>query len=63
MVAHSCNPSYSGSSDQKDRGSKPAWPVPGVPISKTTITKKGWWSGSVLTLSSNPSTEKEKQIV
>jgi hypothetical protein len=25
LVAHACNPSYSGGSNQEDRGSKPAW--------------------------------------
>jgi hypothetical protein len=25
LVAHACNPSYSGGRDQEDRGSKPAW--------------------------------------
>jgi hypothetical protein len=25
LVAHTCNPSYSGGRDQKDGGSKPAW--------------------------------------
>jgi hypothetical protein len=25
LVTHPCNPSYSGSRDQEDRGSKPAW--------------------------------------
>jgi hypothetical protein len=25
LVAHACNPNYSGGRDQKDRGSKPAW--------------------------------------
>jgi hypothetical protein len=25
LVAHTCNPSYSGSRDQEDLGSKPAW--------------------------------------
>jgi hypothetical protein len=25
LVAHACNPSYSGGRDQEDRGSKPVW--------------------------------------
>jgi hypothetical protein len=25
LVAHTCNPSYSGGRDQEDFGSKPAW--------------------------------------
>jgi hypothetical protein len=27
MVAHACNPSYSGGRDQEDHGSKPAWQI------------------------------------
>jgi hypothetical protein len=43
--AHACNPSYSGGRDQEDQGSKPARTNSSqVPISKKTITKKGWWS-------------------
>jgi hypothetical protein len=47
LVAHTCNPSYLGSIDQEDHGSKPT-PANslGDPISKKAITKKGWWSGS-----------------
>jgi hypothetical protein len=45
LVAQTCNPSYSGGTDQEDCGSKP---VPANssqdPISKKPITKKGWWS-------------------
>jgi hypothetical protein len=40
LVAHACNPSYSGDRDQEDWGSKPD------PILKKPIAKKGWWSGS-----------------
>jgi hypothetical protein len=40
-VAHDCNPSYSGVSDQEDRGSKPAQANSlRDPISKKPITKK-----------------------
>jgi hypothetical protein len=47
LVAHICNPSYSGGRDQEDHGSKPAWAhSPQDPILKEPITKKGWWSGS-----------------
>jgi hypothetical protein len=47
LVAHTCNPSYSGSRDQEDRGSESAlanslWDT----ISKKTSTKTGWRSGS-----------------
>jgi hypothetical protein len=47
LLAHACNPSYSGGRDQEDQGSKPAWANSlGDPILKKTITKKGWWSAS-----------------
>jgi hypothetical protein len=46
-VAHACNPSYSGSGDQEDHGSKPAQANSSQdPISKKPITKKCLWSGS-----------------
>jgi hypothetical protein len=42
-VAHACNPSFSGGRDQKDHDSKPAQAKSSRdPISKKTITKKGW---------------------
>jgi hypothetical protein len=60
LVAHTCNPSYSGGRDQEDWGSKPAWANSlQVPISKTPHTKTGlveWLK--VYALSSNPRTEK-----
>jgi hypothetical protein len=60
-VAHTCNPSYSGSRDQEDHGSKPAWANSSQAlISKNTHHKKGlveWLK--VKALSSNPSTTKE----
>jgi hypothetical protein len=47
LVAHACNPSYSGGRNQEDLSLKPAWANSSQdPISKTPITKKGWWSGS-----------------
>jgi hypothetical protein len=48
MVAHTCNPSYSGGRDPEDGGSKPAWAkCLWDPISKKTHhKKKGWWSCS-----------------
>jgi hypothetical protein len=49
-VSHTCNPSYSGSRDQEDHSSKPAWAnSPEDPILKKkvkTIIRKGWWTGS-----------------
>jgi hypothetical protein len=64
LVAHTCNPSYSGGSDQEDRGPKSAqanssWD----PISKIPNTKQVWWvAGCLLSkrevLSSKPSTAK-----
>jgi hypothetical protein len=46
LVAHICNPSYSGGREQEGCGSKPAWANSSQdPILKKTI-KKGWWSGS-----------------
>jgi hypothetical protein len=47
LVAHSCNPSYSGGRDQEDHSSKPALENSlQSPILKKPIIKKGWWSGS-----------------
>jgi hypothetical protein len=41
LVAHACNPSYSGGKDQEDLICKPAWANSSWdPISKNTITKK-----------------------
>jgi hypothetical protein len=47
LVAHGCNPSYSGGRDQEDWGSKPAqanslWD----PVSKKSIINKEWKNGS-----------------
>jgi hypothetical protein len=60
MVAHFCNPSYSRGRDQKDCTSKivqanSSWGL----ILKKPFTKKGWWSGSRCSLSSNSSTTKK----
>jgi hypothetical protein len=62
-VAHICNPSYSGGSNQEDRGSKPA-PAKSSqdPISKKLITEIGlveWLK--VRALSSSPSTKKGRE--
>jgi hypothetical protein len=47
LVAHTCNPSYSGGRDQEDRGLKPAWANSFQdPNLKIPDTKQGWWSGS-----------------
>jgi hypothetical protein len=42
-MAHTYNPSYSGGRDLEDHGSKPALANSSRdPISKKSITKKGW---------------------
>jgi hypothetical protein len=42
-MAHTCDPSYSGSRDQEYYGSKPARANSSRdPISKKPFTKKGW---------------------
>jgi hypothetical protein len=48
LVAHACNPSYSGGRDQEGCGLKPTWANSSQdPILKKPITKQmGWWSGS-----------------
>jgi hypothetical protein len=60
LVAHACNPSYSGGRDE-DCSSKPAWANRlRDTISKKPFTKKGlveWLK--VLALSSSPSTTKK----
>jgi hypothetical protein len=61
-VAHACDPSYSGGSDQKDRGLKPAQANSSQdPISKKFFTKKMVQWLKVEALSSNPSTTKKKK--
>jgi hypothetical protein len=43
LVAHTCNPSYSGVRDQEDRGLKTVWAnSTWDSISKIPITKKDW---------------------
>jgi hypothetical protein len=63
LVAHACNPSYSGGRDQEDCGSKPAQANSLQDlISKKLITEKGlveWLK--VYTLSSNPRTTKKER--
>jgi hypothetical protein len=47
LLAHTCNPSYSGGRDQEAHGSLLAQANSSQdPILKKLITKKGWWSGS-----------------
>jgi hypothetical protein len=64
MVAHACNPSYSGGRDQEGCSFKPAWANSlRNPISKTPITKKKKKKGAGgkaqgIGLSSNPSAAK-----
>jgi hypothetical protein len=68
-MAHTYNPSYSGSRDQEDRGSKQApgklFERPYLKKKKTHHKKRGWWSKVVKVpaykcevLSSNPSATK-----
>jgi hypothetical protein len=48
MVAHTCNPSYSGGRDQEDHGSRPDQANSSRnPILKKPNTQKktSWWSG------------------
>jgi hypothetical protein len=63
LVAHACNPSYSGGRDQEDQGSKPAQANSSQDsILKNTHHEKGlveWLK--VQALSSNPSTTKKKK--
>jgi hypothetical protein len=41
LLAHTCNPGYSGGKDQEDCGSKPAWANSSQdPISKNPSQKK-----------------------
>jgi hypothetical protein len=47
-VVHASNPSYSGGRDQEDCDLKPGWAnTLQDPISKKSITKKGWWAQGV----------------
>jgi hypothetical protein len=62
LVAHSCNPSYSGGRDQENHGSKPAQANSSMRLYvEKPFTKIGlveWLK--VMALSSNPSTKKKK---
>jgi hypothetical protein len=62
LVAHACNPSYSGGRDQKDCVSKPAWANSSQDPILKNLSQKGlaeWLN--VNALSSNPSTTKKKK--
>jgi hypothetical protein len=62
LVAHTCNPIYSGGRDEEDRGSKSTWVNSSQdPILKNPSQKEGlveWLK--VEALSSSPSTEKKE---
>jgi hypothetical protein len=63
VVAHFCNPSYSGGRDQENGGSKPVWTNNSLrPYLKKRFSKIGlveWLK--VKALSSSPSTAKKKK--
>jgi hypothetical protein len=60
LVAHTCNPSYSGGRDQQDRGSKPDQAKSFQdPISKNPSQKSLVEWLKVKALSSKPSTAKK----
>jgi hypothetical protein len=49
LLTHTCNPSYLGSIDQEDHGSRPAQTNSSRdPISKIPNTEKGWWMAQVV---------------
>jgi hypothetical protein len=63
-MAYVCNSSFCEGRDQEDSQQKPAQAnISHDPVSKKPFTKKGWWSGSSSTLSSNPSIEKKKSLL
>jgi hypothetical protein len=63
-VTHTCNPSFSGSRDQEDCGSKSAWANSSWdPILKILITKGLAEWLKVKALSTSPSTAKKKKKV
>jgi hypothetical protein len=64
LVAHACNPSYSGGRDQEDHSSKPAWAsISARPYIKKPFTKIGLVESlKVKALSSSPSTAKKEKI-
>jgi hypothetical protein len=37
IVAHTCNPSYSGGKDQEDQGSRPAWAKSKIPYQQKKL--------------------------
>jgi hypothetical protein len=61
-VAHSCNPSYSGGTDQEDCGLKPAWTNSSETLSRKYPSQKRWveWL-KVKDLSSSHSTARKKK--
>jgi hypothetical protein len=62
LVAHACNPSYSGGRDQEDCDLKPAGHIVPQDLSQKAVTKIGlveWFK--VKALSSSPSTTKKKK--
>jgi hypothetical protein len=62
LLAHTCNPSYSGGRDQEDQGLKPARANTSQDCMwKKPFTKKGWWSGSRLNPEFKPSITKKKK--
>jgi hypothetical protein len=63
LVAHTCNPSYSGGRDQEDRGWKPAQIVLETLTRKYPSQKELVEWLKVKALNSSPSTEKEKENV
>jgi hypothetical protein len=58
VVAHACNPSYSGGRDQEDCSSKPVWVNSSRdPILKNPLQQRA--GGMVKALSSSPNTAKK----
>jgi hypothetical protein len=46
LVAHACNPIYSGGRDQEDHSSKPTQTNSSTrPYLEKALSKNGWWSG------------------
>jgi hypothetical protein len=64
LVAHDCNPSYSGGRDQEDCSSKPAWTNNSTrPYLKKPFTKIGLVGRlKVRAMSSSPSTTQKKSF-
>jgi hypothetical protein len=64
LVAHTCNPSWSGSRDQEDHSLKPPLANSSVrPYLKKPFTKKDWWSGSRSSPEIKPKYHKKKQTI